>query len=161
MNSGLALASVLTFERLLSTRLLNVSGCDTVYSFIGHGKNSAWLARRSCPSVTYAFLDLSLQPVDMSSETIERIERFLVVMYNRTCSASGVWKELFVQGSRTMENTPPTKAALLQHVRRAAYQAGLAGLCGHRRLFQSLSCLVQHFGGGSRLIRGGNPIGLN
>ena len=38
------------------------------------------------------------------------------------CSASGVnaaRKELFAQGSRTMENIPPT---LLQHVRRAAYQ---------------------------------------
>ena len=101
-----------------------VSGCDTVSSFLGRGKKSARLASSSCPSVTYAFLDLSLQPVDVSSE---KIERFIVVMYSRKCSASGVneaGKELFAQCSRTMENIPPTKAALLQHVRRAEYQLG-------------------------------------
>ena len=83
-------------------------------------KKPAWLAWRSCPSVIDAFLDLSLQPVDVSSETLEGIERFLVVVYSRTCSASGVWKELLAHGSRTLKNIPPTKAALLQHVRRPA-----------------------------------------
>ena len=42
-------------------------------------------------------------------------------MHSRKCSASGVneaRKELFTQCSLTMENIPPTKAALLQHVRR-------------------------------------------
>ena len=93
-------------------------------SCFGYRKKSPWLAWRSCPSVIYAFLDLSLQPVDVSSKNIEGIERFLVVMYSRTCSASGVLKELFAHGSRTMKPNKPTKAALLQHVRRAAYQAG-------------------------------------
>ena len=104
-----------------------ISGCDTVSSFLGRGKKSAWLAWSSCPSVTDAFIDLSLQPTCVNSDTLEKIERFIVIMYSRTCSASGVngaRKELFAQGSRTMENIPPTKAALLQHVRRAAYQAG-------------------------------------
>ena len=95
-------------------------------SCLGHRKKSAWLAWRSCPSVIDAFLDLhvSLQPVNVSSETLEGIERFLVVMHSRTCSAGGVRKELFAHGSRTMEPNKPTKVALLQHVRRAAYQAG-------------------------------------
>ena len=83
-------------------------------------KKSTWLALRSCPSAIYAFLDLYLQPVDVSSDTLEGIERFLVVVYSRTCSASGVWTELLAHGYRTMENIPPTKAALLQRVRRAA-----------------------------------------
>ena len=68
------------------------------------GKKSAWLARQSCPSVTDAFLDLSLQPVDVISDTPEKIERFIVVMYSRKSSASGVneaMKELFAQCSRT------------------------------------------------------------
>ena len=71
-----------------------VSGSDTVSSCLGHRKKSAWLAWRSCPSVIDAFFDLSLQPVYVSSETLEGIERLLVVMYSRTCSASGVRKEL-------------------------------------------------------------------
>ena len=31
---------------------------------------------------------------------------------------------LFAKGSRTLENIPPTQGALLQHVKRAAFQAG-------------------------------------
>ena len=93
-------------------------------SCLGYRKKPAWLAWRSCPSVIYAFLDISLQPVDVSTETLDGIEKFLVVMYSRTCSASGVLKEVFAHGSRTMEPNKPTKAALLQHMRGAAYQAG-------------------------------------
>ena len=103
-----------------------ISGCDTVSSFLGRGKKSAWLAWSYCPSVADAFL-LSLQHVDLSSETLEKIERFTAIMYSRTCSVSGVneaRKELFAQGSRTMENIPTTNVALLQHMRRPAYQAG-------------------------------------
>ena len=47
--------------------------------------------------------------------------------------------------SRTMENIPPSKAALLQHVRRAAYQLGYR-MCDHMRLSRSPSCLVLHLG---------------
>ena len=49
------------------------SGCDIVSSYLGHGKKSAWLAWlacSSCPPVTDAFLHISLQPVDVSSETL-------------------------------------------------------------------------------------------
>ena len=105
MNSGLDLASVLTFDRLLSKRLLQMSmkkhRCSSMLSVgatlslaaSATEKKSAWLAWRSCPSAIDAFLDLSLQPVDVNSETLEGIERFLVVVYSRTCSASGVWKD--------------------------------------------------------------------
>ena len=79
-----------------------------------------------CPSVIDAFLDLSLQPVDVSSETLDGIESFLVVMYSRTYSASGVRKELFAHGSRTMEPNKPTKTAL----RRGKTTRGIAsGVC--------------------------------
>ena len=47
-----------------------INGCDTVSSFLGCGKKSALLAWSSCPSVTYAFLDLSLHPLDVSCETL-------------------------------------------------------------------------------------------
>ena len=80
-------------------------------------------------------------------------------MYSRECSASGVneaRKELFAQCSRTMENIPPTNAALLQHVRRAAYQLGYVW---SQALVPVLPVL--RIGGGSHLIRNGNPFGLN
>ena len=40
--------------------------------------------------VADAFLDLSLQHGDVSSDTLAKIERLMVVMYSRMCSASGV-----------------------------------------------------------------------
>ena len=132
-----------------------VSGCNTVSSCLGHRKKSAWLAWRYCPSVIDVFLDQFLQPVDVSSETLEGIERFLVVMYSRKCSASGLWKELFAHGSRTMENIPPPKRHCCnmcdaQHTKR--------GMCGHTCLSRSPSCLFLHFRGGSHLIRGGGTL---
>ena len=96
----------------------------------------------------------------MNSDTLEKIERFIVIMYSRTCSASGVngaRKELFAQGSRTMENIPPTKAALLQHVR-AAYRAGYVWL---QALVPVPVLPSPALWGGSHLIRGGNSSGLN
>ena len=137
-----------------------VSGCDTVSSCLGHRKKSAWLAWRSCPSVIDAFFDLSLQPVDVSSETLEGIERFLVVMYSRTCSASGVRKELL----RTWFSDNGTKQT---------NQSGIAATCATRGIARGYvwsQALVPvpimpspalWGGGGSHLIRGGNPFGLN
>ena len=62
MNSGLALAPVLTFHEIVKNvnekamlLLHAINGCDTVSSFLGCGKNSAWLAWSSRPSVTDAF----------------------------------------------------------------------------------------------------------
>ena len=36
------------------------------------------------------------------------------------------WKRLFAFGNRQLENIPPTSSALLQHVKRAVFQAGQA-----------------------------------
>ena len=47
-------------------------------------------------------------------------------MYSKTCSLTRVneaRRELFTQSSRTIENIPPTLNALIQHLRRAVYQA--------------------------------------
>ena len=132
-----------------------VSGCDTVSGFLGRGKMSAWLAWSSCPSERYALLELSLQPVDVSYESLDNIERFIVIMYSRTCSASGVWNELFAQGYRTMENThQPKRHCCSMCDARHTKQA----VCGHGRLSRSLSCLVLHLWRGSHLIRVGTLL---
>ena len=125
---------------------------------LGHGKKSAWLAWRSRPSAIDAVLDISLQLVDVSSETREGIERFLVVVYRRTCSASGVWKSCWhmVRGQWRTSHQPKRHCCNMCDARHSK-----RGMCGHRRLFRSLSCLVLHFGGGSHLIRRGNPFGPN
>lgn len=58
---------------------------------------------------------------------MERLERFVILMYVWTSGEKDInmaMKQVFVQKGRPLENIPQTQAALLQHNRRAAYQAG-------------------------------------
>ena len=61
---------------------------------------------------------------------METIERFTVLLYDRTSrvtKVNEVRQELFSKKARTLENIPPTKASLLQHVKRAVFQGGYTG----------------------------------
>ena len=56
------------------------------------------------------------------------LECFIVLLFINTSGLENVDEarmELFCHGNKTMEKIPPTKAALLQHSKRAAYQAGI------------------------------------
>ena len=121
-------------------------------------KKSAWLAWISCPSAIDAFLDLSLQHVDVSPETLEGIERFLVVVNSRSVQPVEYGKICWhmVLGQWRTSHQPKRHCCNMCDARHSK-----RGMCGHRRLFRSLSCIVLHFGGGSHLIRGGSPFGLN
>ena len=51
----------------------------------------------------------------------------MILLYDRTSSLEDInqaRKHLFAQKGRSIENIPPTKAALVQHIKRAVYQAG-------------------------------------
>ena len=104
-----------------------LTGCDTVSSFRGRGKKTAWTAWLSYPKVTETFLALLSLPIeDIDQNILNEIERFIIVVYSKTCTLSRVneaRRELFTQGFRTIENIPPTQAALLEHLKRAVYQA--------------------------------------
>ena len=55
------------------------------------------------------------------------LESFVILFYDRTSSVEGVnkaRKQLFTQKGRSIDCIPPTQAALLEHTKRAAYQAG-------------------------------------
>ena len=43
-----------------------LTGCDTVSSFAGHGKKTAWSTCKSLPELTYALLMLSDGPKQIS-----------------------------------------------------------------------------------------------
>jgi len=50
-----------------------------------------------------------------------------LLLYDRSSSktsANALHKHLFTKKGRSMDSLPPTEAALLQHVRRAALQSG-------------------------------------
>ena len=95
-----------------------VSGCDTVSAFAGRGKQTAFQTWKAYPEVTSAFSALSAAPVEVTQEQCQLIERFIVLMYSRTSSLKHVneaRQALFSQGTRSIENIPPTKAALYEH----------------------------------------------
>ena len=77
--------------------------------------------------VTPAFEELSNLPHEISSTVLSIIERFVVMMYQRTSCISDVNTariHLFSSDNRQIETIPPTQACLIQHIKRAAYQAG-------------------------------------
>ena len=77
--------------------------------------------------VTPASATLSNNPsTEAVYESLPLLERFVVLMYGRTGSCVSANKaRLDLLPTRTrMDAIPPTSAALLQHVKRAAYMAG-------------------------------------
>lgn len=103
------------------------TGCDTTSVFAGRGKTSAWNAWETYPQVTGAFNELARCPLDISMECKLVLERFVVLLYDKTSEHNEINKarrELFAHKGRELENIPPTKGALEQHIRRATYQGG-------------------------------------
>ena len=73
------------------------------------------------------FRRLSQCPPAVTNEDLGMLERFVVMLYDRSSSATNVNDarfDLFARKQRAYEAIPPTQSALLQHSKRAAYQAG-------------------------------------
>ena len=60
------------------------TGCDTVAFFSNRGKKSAWQAWQAYPEATDAFRTLCSRPPDVPKTVIETLERFVVLIYDRT-----------------------------------------------------------------------------
>jgi len=103
-----------------------LTGCDTVSAFVGHGKRTAWAIWKSLPELTNALLQLSCAPNDIHSEIMDNIQRFVILMYDRTstCTEVNTARRKIFAKKHSVERIPPTFAALIQHVRRTAYQGG-------------------------------------
>ena len=103
-----------------------LTGCDTVSSFAGRGKKTAWEIWKVFPEVTDAFEELLCMSSDVSEESMSLLERFVVLMYDRTSDIMEVndaRKQLFAHKSRSLDYIPPTQAAPQQHIKRASLQA--------------------------------------
>ena len=102
------------------------TGCDIVSSFGGRGKKTAWVTWQSYPEATDALEDLLLLQDVIGEHTMSTLERFVVLLYDRTSDITMIndcRKQLSIRKSRILENLTPTKAALQQHVKRPTYQA--------------------------------------
>lgn len=65
-------------------------------------------------------------PVYMST-CLSLVEKFVVLLYDKSSDCLDVnaaRKDLFCRKSRTLSNIPPTQSALVEHTKRAAFQAG-------------------------------------
>ncbi len=103
-----------------------LTGCDAVSAFVGHGKKTAWNTWKSLPELTGALLTLAHAPTGISEESMKAMERYVILLYDRTSTCTDIneaRKKLFAKKSSVLR-IPPTRAALEQHVKRAAFQGG-------------------------------------
>ena len=69
-----------------------LTGCDTVSAFVGHGKKTAWATWNSFSDLTAALLELAHAPTEIPERTMNVIERFVILMYDRTSTCTDVNK---------------------------------------------------------------------
>ena len=103
------------------------TGCDVVSSFTRRGKKLAWQTWNAFDDVTATFGLLCDAPGKIDDEAMTMLEHFTVFLYDRTSdldSIDEVRQHLFTKRGMPMESLPPTRAALVQHAKRAVYQAG-------------------------------------
>ena len=90
------------------------------------GKKTAWAVSCIMPHIATVFSRLARAPSQVSPEDLNAIERYVVLLYQRTSALFHVneaSKQLFAQ-NRKMETIPPTLHALEQYVKMAVYQTG-------------------------------------
>ena len=71
------------------------------------------------------FAKLSQYPLAVDDEDLQILEKFVVIMYDRSSTAEGVDDarlDMFARKQRPYEAIPPTRGALLEHTKRAACQ---------------------------------------
>ena len=71
----------------------------------------------------YDFGDLV--EVQMNSDTVNDTIKFVIWLYDKTADTNQINKiryKLFAQKKKNPENLPPTKDALIQHIRQVSYQ---------------------------------------
>lgn len=93
----------------------------------GKGKKTAWQTWNVYNQASATFEKRSHCPSKVEDSDLQVLERFVVLMYDRSCSVSSVNEarlDLFARKQRPYDLIPPTQSALKEHVKRVAYQAG-------------------------------------
>ena len=96
------------------------------FPFFGDGQKTAWDVWNVYPDLTNTLLRLMLMPDKVDDVSMAVIERFVVFLYDKMSTMVEVnlaRKDLFSKKSRSLENIPPTRAALEQHTMGAAFKA--------------------------------------
>jgi hypothetical protein len=125
-----------------------LTGCDTVSCFAGHGKRTAWAVWTALPALTQTLVDLSTAPIHVDEDHMHTIERFVILLYDRTSTSTDVNKARCKLPRRVMSSSyhrqvPPSSSTSDELCTRA-------GMSGGRLWFLHQHCPLQLTGGGSR-----------
>ena len=106
----------------------SISGCDDTSGVSGKGKKSFFEAWLLVPEVTTVFAKAEhIRDVNELTKTDFKIlEKLFVALYCPSCNTDELnvaRRVLFTQGGRSLENIPPTSAALKLHILRSALKA--------------------------------------
>jgi hypothetical protein len=120
------------------------TGCDTVSAFVGKGKKTAWQAWNGFENAKEVFHCFSSPCDNLTQSEIGVLKEFVVIMYDRSSSTNKVNDarlDLFARKQSPYNGIPPSRAALVEHMKRSVLQAGHTwgqSLCISRKLYHHL-----------------------
>ena len=103
------------------------TGCNTVSSFAGRGKKTAFDIWKSVNEVNAVLSTLSTNPWSFNDDFMRILDTYVVLLCNRTSTETTVdsaRKHIFCSNARSIEAIPPTGAALFQPTKRVVYHGG-------------------------------------
>ena len=103
------------------------TGCDSNSSFYDQGKKKPWAVWKENSEFTTIFNQLSSTPEQITDDVLSVVEKFVVKIYcsQLTCTTvNSARLEMFKYLAKDFPQIPPTKDALLQHLKRGAFTAG-------------------------------------
>ena len=68
----------------------SISGCDIVSAFKNKGKKSFFQTWEIFPEITSTFVKMSTYPLSISEEDEQRIEKFIVLLYDRSSTSFNI-----------------------------------------------------------------------
>lgn len=92
-----------------------LTGCDTTSAFFGKGKTTAWKTWTIYPDITEALLSMVnniYSPLTLESPCFKAIERFVVLLYDKTSELTSVneaRRDLFSKKNKDLEHLPPSQ----------------------------------------------------
>lgn len=100
-----------------------LTGCDSVSSFSGKSKKKALsIISKAKDDLKEGFSDADFEPSEVRVDTTQK---FVCQLYGaKACTVNAARYELFKTGAGE-QNLPPNDDCLLQHIRRATYQAAV------------------------------------
>ena len=105
-----------------------LTGCGQTSAFANKCKKTAWETRKVFSEVTDAFNTSNhMSTKESITAAMSSVEQYVVFVYDRASTGATVdeaHRDLFTRKGRAIESIPPTSAALVQHVKQAACQAG-------------------------------------